>query len=44
VLQLASIGGRHWRIQGCSAVTGDGLAAGIDWLVQDIAARVFMLE
>merc|ERR1712046_237101 len=30
---------RHWRIEACSAVTGSGLAKGVDWLVQDIASR-----
>jgi len=35
--------GRHWHIQPCSAVSGDGLREGIDWLVGDIASRVFML-
>jgi ADP-ribosylation factor-like protein 2 len=35
---------RHWRIQPCSAVTGDGLVTGIDWVVRDIAARVLVAE
>jgi ADP-ribosylation factor-like protein 2 len=34
---------RHWNILPCSAVTGDGLASGMDWIVDDIAARIFML-
>lgn len=34
---------RHWSIQSCSAVTGDGLKEGIDWMVQDIGDRIFML-
>jgi ADP-ribosylation factor-like protein 2 len=34
---------RHWHIQCCSAVTGEGLVEGIDWLVEDIASRIFML-
>jgi ADP-ribosylation factor-like protein 2 len=33
---------RHWRIEACSAFTGAGLAAGVDWVVQDIASRIFM--
>ena len=33
---------RHWQIKSCSAVTGDGLVDGIDWMVNDIASRVFM--
>lgn len=34
--------GRHWSIEGCSAYTGDGLVAGVDWVVGDIASRIFM--
>ncbi|XP_022876360.1 ADP-ribosylation factor-like protein 2 isoform X1 [Olea europaea var. sylvestris] len=35
---------RHWRIVGCSAYTGEGLLEGFDWLVQDIASRIYMLD
>ncbi|CAM9770835.1 unnamed protein product [Chrysoparadoxa australica] len=35
---------RHWNIIPCSAVTGEGLVKGIDWLVQDIASRIFILS
>jgi len=35
---------RHWRICACSAFTGGGLAAGVDWMVQDIASRIFMYD
>jgi ADP-ribosylation factor-like protein 2 len=28
---------RHWKIVPCSAVTGDGLIPGVDWLVDDIS-------
>jgi ADP-ribosylation factor-like protein 2 len=35
---------RHWSIQSCSAVTGQGLATGIDWIISDIATRVFILS
>ena len=34
---------RHWSIVACSAVTGEGLAEGIDWTVGDIGARIFMM-
>jgi ADP-ribosylation factor-like protein 2 len=34
---------RHWHILACSAVTGDGLREGMDWIVDDIASRIFML-
>ena len=33
---------RHWRIEGCSAFTGAGLEAGVEWVVKDIASRIFM--
>lgn len=33
---------RHWKIEPCSAVTGDGLVAGVDWLVRDISSRIFL--
>ncbi|KAM3253485.1 hypothetical protein ACQJBY_041497 [Aegilops geniculata] len=35
---------RHWKIVGCSAYTGDGLLQGFDWLVQDIASRIYVLD
>ncbi|GFY80384.1 ADP-ribosylation factor family protein [Actinidia rufa] len=35
---------RHWQIVGCSAYTGDGLLEGFDWLVQDIASRIYVLD
>ena len=35
---------RHWRIEGCSAFTGAGLASGVDWLVQDISSRIWMYD
>ncbi|CAH8391683.1 unnamed protein product [Eruca vesicaria subsp. sativa] len=45
VLNLESMDkSRHWRIVGCSAYTGEGLLEGFDWLVQDIASRIYMLD
>ncbi|TYH29117.1 hypothetical protein ES288_A02G198900v1 [Gossypium darwinii] len=35
---------RHWEIVGCSAYTGEGLLEGFDWLVQDVASRIYMLD
>jgi ADP-ribosylation factor-like protein 2 len=35
---------RHWSIQSCSAVTGQGLGEGVDWLVEDISSRIFLLS
>ena len=34
---------RHYKILSCSAVTGQGLSEGLDWLVQDIASRIYLL-
>ena len=44
VLELDKIEGRHWSIFPCSAMTGDGLLDGIDWVVGDIKSRIFMME
>ena len=44
VLELDSIKMRNWYICPCSAMTGEGLLEGIDWVVDDIKSRVFMLE
>ncbi|CAN0202657.1 unnamed protein product, partial [Hapterophycus canaliculatus] len=35
---------RHWSIVACSAVTGEGLAQGVAWMVSDIGARIFMMS
>lgn len=43
-LRVEEFGNRHWRIQACSAVRGDGLVAGMKWVVQDVASRIFMLQ
>lgn len=40
----SSFHNRHWSIRGCSAVTGEGLVDGMDWLVEDISSRIFMLS
>ncbi|CAK9031895.1 ADP-ribosylation factor-like protein 2 [Durusdinium trenchii] len=45
ILQLGDkemFGSRHWEIHPCSAVTGEGLVEGVDWLVDDIASRIFL--
>jgi len=46
VLDLDTIAaeGRHWQILACSAMTGDGLLEGIDFVVNDIKSRIFMME
>jgi ADP-ribosylation factor-like protein 2 len=40
-IELEAISTRHWGIIGCSARTGEGLLEGIDWIVKDIAGRLF---
>ncbi|XP_050268426.1 ADP-ribosylation factor-like protein 2 isoform X2 [Quercus robur] len=35
---------RRWQIVGCSAYTGEGLLEGFDWLVQDVASRIYVLD
>ncbi|KAK3287368.1 ADP-ribosylation factor-like protein 2 [Cymbomonas tetramitiformis] len=45
VLQMEKFSSsRHWRILGCSAVTGDGLLDGFDWVVSDIASRIYLFD
>ena len=41
-LGLDKIENRHWFIQGCSAFTGEGLFEGIEWLINDIAKRIYL--
>lgn len=43
-LDLDSIKSHHWRIVRCSAVTGENLLEGIDWMLDDIASRIFTLD
>jgi ADP-ribosylation factor-like protein 2 len=43
-LGLDKIKTHHWQIVWCSAVTGENLLHGVDWLLRDISARIFTLE
>ncbi len=43
-LGLAELRGRHWRVAGCSAARGEGLTEAFEWLVADVAARVYLLD
>ncbi|CDS03456.1 Putative ADP-ribosylation factor-like protein2 [Lichtheimia ramosa] len=43
-LGLDNIKSHHWAIQGCSAVTGENLLEGMNWVVDDVASRIYMLE
>lgn len=44
VLGLPEIKSHHWKIYNCSAVTAENLVEGINWIVSDIAARIFYLD
>jgi len=44
ILELDKIETHHWQIVGCSAVTGEHLLEGVDWVINDIAARIFTLD
>lgn len=44
ILQLDTIQTHHWSVVGVSAVTGDHLLASVDWLLDDIAKRIFTLD
>ena len=37
-LGLTDLRQREWRIMGCSALTGEGLMEGMDWMVSKLAA------
>ncbi|KAF4574471.1 ADP-ribosylation factor-like protein 2 [Pleurotus pulmonarius] len=40
-LDLHLITTHHWKILSCSAVTGENLVAGLDWVVNDVASRLY---
>lgn len=42
LLELDSITTHHWKIVGCSALSGLNLLSAIDWLLEDIASRIFI--
>ena len=44
LLDLDSIKSHHWKVLGCSAVTGLKLLEGIEWLMDDIASRIFTMD
>ena len=35
-------GKRHVHLVKCSAVTGEGLLEGVEWITNDISSRVYM--
>ncbi|EMD41179.1 GTP-binding protein [Gelatoporia subvermispora B] len=40
-LDLDSIKSHHWKILPCSAITGENLVEGLDWVVNDVAGRLY---
>uniref|UniRef100_A0A0K8UGM0 small monomeric GTPase n=3 Tax=Bactrocera latifrons TaxID=174628 RepID=A0A0K8UGM0_BACLA len=44
VLELDDITTHHWLVVGVSAVTGEKLLGAMDWLIDDIAKRIFTLD
>lgn len=43
-LGLEEIVSHHWQIEACSAYSGENLVTGLDWIVNDISSRIFLLE
>ncbi|KAF8450992.1 ADP-ribosylation factor family-domain-containing protein [Boletus edulis BED1] len=41
LLDLPGVRSHHWKIWPCSAVTGQNLVAGLDWIVHDVAHRLY---
>ena len=44
VLDLRKMTSRRWHIEGCSALTGEGLLQGLDWCAKDIGSRIYLCE
>jgi len=42
--QCSIVANRHWKIVDCSAITGQGLLEGMNWIIEDITSRIFLLE
>jgi ADP-ribosylation factor-like protein 2 len=42
-LDLDNIETRHWMIKACSGLKEDGLNEGLEWILDDINSRIFML-
>lgn len=43
-LELENIKTHHWQIVSCSAVTGERLLEGINWMTTDISSRIFTMD
>lgn len=44
ILKLDEITTHHWLVAGVSAVTGEKLLSSMEWLIDDIAKRIFTLD
>ena len=44
ILELEKITTRHWMIMGCSAIKSDGVKKGLEWILDDINSRIFLLQ
>ena len=44
ILELEKISTHHVQILGCSGITGLNLIEGINWIVDDIASRIYVLS
>mmetsp|Transcript_10795 Transcript_10795/g.11195 ORF Transcript_10795/g.11195 Transcript_10795/m.11195 type:complete len:122 (+) Transcript_10795:1-366(+) len=44
ILELNLITTRHWMIMGCSAIKSEGVQKGLEWILDDINSRIFMLQ
>ncbi|KDN46117.1 ARF/SAR superfamily protein [Tilletiaria anomala UBC 951] len=40
-LALGDIKSHAWRIQPCSAVTGENLLTGLDWMIDNVSSRIY---
>lgn len=43
-LELNLITTRHWMILGCSAIKSEGVSKGMEWILDDVNSRIFMLQ
>lgn len=45
VLMLGKVDSTHsWKVIGCSAYDGTNLQEGLDWVVDEIKSRLFLLD
>ncbi|XP_067130063.1 ADP-ribosylation factor-like protein 2 [Centruroides vittatus] len=44
ILELDIIKSHHWHILPCSAITGENLLTGIDWILDNIASCIFTMD